>query len=187
MSLGNLNRNAIAILLVRLFAGVTMFFAGFEKAIYTSWGGHTAGWSPASSLSATRAGGGILHDWFVSISTASWTGPLVYTGEMLIGLGILLGLTLRLACYFGIIENGLFWANAYYATPAPTIANPNPTPNGGVFGIGWSSGPLELNAALIMMYIIMIVVGAGLTWGLDSYVHKLDIVKKNVVFRAIFG
>ncbi len=187
----NLDRNQVAILLVRLFAGVTMFFAGFEKAIYTYWGGHTAGWSAANSLKF--GGGGLLHNWFVSISTSNWVSPLVYYGEIAIGLGILLGLTLRLACYFAIIENGLFWANAYM--PLSTVTNKvvdgqivaTRSVNSGVFGLGWSSGPLELNAALIMMYIILILVGAGLTYGLDARIHKLDIVKKNRALRAIFG
>ncbi len=187
----NVNRNQIAILLVRLFAGVTMFFAGFEKAIYAYWGGHSAGWSAASSLKF--GGGGLLHNWYVSISTTNWVSPLVYTGEMLIGVGILLGLTLRLACYFGIIENGLFWANAYM--PLSTVTNKvvdgqivaTRSINTGVFGLGWSSGPLELNAAVIMMYIILILVGAGLTYGIDARIHKLEAVKKSRALRAIFG
>ncbi len=179
-----LDRNQIAVFLVRLFAGTTMLMAGFEKAIYMYWGGHTAGWSAKSSL--LYGGGGILHGWYTSIATSNWVSPLVFTGEMLIGTAILLGLTLRLACYFGIIENGLFWANGYMPL---SIVNSNGARsiNTGVFGLGWSSGPLELNAAMILMYIIMILVGAGLTLGLDGKLHQLNAVKNNRFLRAILG
>ena len=187
----NLSRNQIGILLIRLFAGFAMFFAGFEKAIYTSWGGHTAGWSAANSLKF--GGGGLLHNWFVSIASSNWVSPLVYWGEIFIGLGILLGLTLRLASVFGIIENGLFWINAYM--PLSTVTNTvvdgkivaSRSVNTGVFGMGWNTGPLELNAALIMMYIIMILVGAGLVYGVDAKLHKLAVVKKYRILRAILG
>ena len=143
----NISRNQIAILLIRLFAGFTMFFAGFEKAINLYWGGHTTAFSAKSSL--INGGGGILHGWFVSIAPTNWVSPLVYTGEILIGLGILLGLSLRLAAIFGIIENGLFWANAYMplSTVTNTVVNgqivATRSINTGVFGLGWSSGPLE--------------------------------------------
>ena len=187
----NISRNQIAILLIRLFAGFTMFFAGFEKAINLYWGGHTTAFSAKSSL--INGGGGILHGWFVSIAPTNWVSPLVYTGEILIGLGILLGLSLRLAAIFGIIENGLFWANAYMplSTVTNTVVNgqivATRSINTGVFGLGWSSGPLELNASLIMMYIVMILVGAGLTYGIDAWLYKFDIVKKNRILRAILG
>jgi len=178
----NIDKNSVPLLLVRLFAGFTMFFAGFEKAVYAYWGGHTAGWSPASSL--TNGGGGILHGWFVGIAKAGWVGPLVFTGEMLIGIALLLGLTVRLASVFGIIENGLFWANAYM--PLSVVnADGSRSVNSGVFGLGWSSGPLELNAAVIMMYICLIVVGgAGLKWSIAGYLNgKFEVVRKNKIVQ----
>ncbi|HLN89372.1 MAG TPA: hypothetical protein VK253_04840 [Candidatus Binatia bacterium] len=183
-------KSDIPILLVRLFAGFTMFFAGFEKAIYTSWGGHAAGWSAANSLKF--GGGGILHSWFVSIGPSNWVSPLVYWGEIAIGLGILLGLSVRLAVIFGIIENGLFWANAYMplSTVTNTVVNgqivATRSINTGVFGLGWSSGPLELNAALIMMYICLFIVGGvGLKYGIANYLNKNERVKKNKILQLL--
>ena len=181
----NIDKNSLPLLLVRLFAGFTMFFAGFEKAVYAYWGGHTAVWSPASSL--TYGGGGFLHGWFVSIANAGWVGPLVYIGEMLIGIALLLGLTVRLAAIFGIIENGLFWANAYMPL---SIVNADKTRsvNTGVFGLGWSSGPLELNAAVIMMYIILIIVGgAALKYSVAGYLNKFEVVKKNKILQLLIN
>jgi thiosulfate dehydrogenase [quinone] large subunit len=188
----SLGKNDVVLLLIRLFAGFTMFFAGFEKAIYTSWGGHTAAWSPAGSL--TNGGGGIFHDWFVSIANQGWVGPLVYWGEMLIGLAILLGLTLRIALIFGIIENGLFWINAYmpFSTVTRSIVDgkivETRSINTGVFGLGWSSGPLELNAAMIMMYICLFIVGAmALKYSAAGYLSKYEIVKKNSILKVLIN
>jgi len=186
----NIGKNDVPLLLIRLFAGVTMFFAGFEKAIYTSWGGHTTGWSAAGSL--TNGGGGIFHGWFVSIAKAGWVEPVVFWGEMLIGLAILLGLTLRIAVIFGIIENGLFWINAYM--PLSTISRSivdgkiveTRSINTGVFGMGWANGPLELNAALIMMYIVLFIVGAAaLKYSVANYLSKYEIVQKNPILKLL--
>ena len=188
----NIDKNSVPILLVRLFAGFTMFFAGFEKAVYAYWGGHTAGWSPAGSL--TNGGGGFLHGWFVGIANAGWVGPLVYIGEMLIGLALLLGLTVRIAAVAGIIENGLFWANGYM--PLSAVANTvvdgkivsTRSINTGVFGMGWSSGPLELNAAVIMMYIILIIVGgAALKYSIAGYLNKYEAVRKNKILQLLIN
>ena len=179
----NLSKNDVPLLLIRLFAGVTMFFAGFEKAIYTSWGGHTTGWSAAGSL--TNGGGGIFHGWFVSIAKAGWVEPVVFWGEMLIGLAILLGLTLRIAVIFGIIENGLFWINAYMPY-SRVAADGTRSINPGVFGFGWANGPLELNAALIMMYIVLFIAGGfALKYSVANYLSKYEIVQKNPILKLL--
>jgi uncharacterized membrane protein YphA (DoxX/SURF4 family) len=186
----NVNMNQISMLLVRLFAGFTMFFAGFEKAINQYWGGHTVGFSAKASL--INGGGGILHDWFVSIAPTNWVSPLVYTSEILIGIAILIGLSVRLAVIFGVIENGLFWANAYMplSTVTNTVVNgqivATRSINTGVFGLGWSSGPLELNAALIMMYICLFIVGGtALKFSISGYLNKYDFVKKNKILQLL--
>lgn len=186
----NINMNQIPMLLVRLFAGFTMFFAGFEKAIYASWGGHTAAWSAKSSL--INGGGGALHSWFVSIAPTNWVSPLVYYGEILIGIAILIGLSVRLAVIFGIIENGLFWANSYMplSTVTNTVVNgqivATRSINTGVFGLGWSSGPLELNAAMIMLYICLFIVGGvALKYSVAGYLNKNESVKKNKILQLL--
>ncbi len=186
----NLNMNQVPILLIRLFAGFVMFFAGFEKAIYTSWGDHAAGWSAKNSL--LNGGGGALHGWFVSIAPTDWVSPLVFWGEIFIGIAILIGLSVRLAVIFGIIENGLFWINAYM--PLSTVTNSvvdgkivaTRSINTGVFGLGWSSGPLELNAAMIMMYICLFIVGGvALKYSVSGYLNKYEFVKKNKILQLL--
>jgi len=193
MDLRNLNKTDTSILLVRLFAGVTMFFAGFEKAIYTSWGGHTAGWSAANAL-INGGGGDLFHPWFVSIAKAGWVEPTVFWGEMLIGLALLLGLTVRIAVISGIVMNGLFWINMYMPLSTVTRAIVDGkivetrSINTGVFGMGWANGPLEFNAALIMMYIILFILGASaLKYSVAGYLSKYEIVKKNSILKLLIN
>ena len=189
----NISKNQIPFLLIRLFAGFTMFFAGLEKAINQYWGtgpSHAAAWSAKSSL--INGGGGALHSWFVNIAPTNWVSPLVYYGEMLIGIAILIGLSVRLAVIFGIVENGLFWANAYMPLSAVTNTVVNGqivttrAINTGVFGLGWSSGPLELNAAMIMMYICLFIVGGtALKFSIAEYLNKYEAVKKNKILQLL--
>ena len=159
--------------LLRLFAGVLMFFAGIEKFLYTSWGGHTSGWTARGFLLGA-ASGTSLNSWFAGMAGNATIDSLVMWGEVLIGLALILGLLTRLAALFGIIENGLFWIASYKAGAGP-------------WGVGWANGPLELNAALVAMYIFFILAGAGLTLGLDMYIHKMEPVKSKKWLQAIFG
>jgi len=165
--------NALGKFLLRLFAGVLMFFAGIEKILYTTWGGHTSSWTARGFL-LNAATGSPFHDWFASMAGSAAVDSLVMWGEVLIGLALILGLLTRLAALFGIVENGLFWIASYRAGVGP-------------WGVGWSNGPLELNAALIAMYIFFILAGAGLVLGLDMYIHKLEPVKSKAWLRAFFG
>ena len=99
------------------------------------------------------------------------------SGGNTIGLALLLGILVRFAAIMGIMENGLFWAAAYmakYRTATGALAV-----NHGPFYIGWSSGPLDLNTALVAMYILCILIGAGLIYGLDAYIQKTSVVQKH--------
>lgn len=178
-----LSMTELSILGLRLLIGILMFFAGIEKVLYTTWGGHTSGWS-ASFYLTNIAGGGAFNPWFQSIA-GNGISSLVMWGEVAIGLGLILGLLTRLASFFGIIMNGLFWVSQYMAksrnaTGALVV-------NAGPWGNGWSNGPLNENFIIVCLYIVFILVGAGLIYGLDKYVHDLEIVKNNSWLKAIFG
>jgi thiosulfate dehydrogenase [quinone] large subunit len=172
----------LSILGLRLLIGILMFFAGIEKVLYTTWGGHTAGWSASGYLQFV-AGGGAFNPWFQSI--AGSVGPLVMWGEVAIGLALILGLLTRLASFFGIIMNGLFWVSQYMAKARTSTGALEV--NAGPWGNGWSTGPLNENFIIVCLYIVFILVGAGLTYGLDKYIHDLEIVKNNSWIKAIFG
>jgi len=161
---------AYPVILLRLFAGVLMFFAGIEKLLHPIWS--EGAWTSAGFLAGVTDNP--FQGWFNSMSGNTTVDGLVVWGEILIGLALILGILVRFASYCGIVENGLFWLASYKAGTGP-------------FGVGWRNGPLELNAALVAMYIIFILIGAGLIYGLDSYIQKTEIVKKNSWMKIFLG
>lgn len=164
-----------AIILVRLFAGFTLFFAGLEKITHSIW---STGPFSASGYLLHSAGGGIFHSWFVSIANIPATTDLVIAGELCIGLAMIFGIFVRFAAIMGIIENGLFWISEYMASNG---ANPGP------FNVGWSNGPLETNAAVIMCYIVSALMAAGLIYGVDAKIHQTDFVKRHPKLKILLG
>jgi thiosulfate dehydrogenase [quinone] large subunit len=171
---------AYPVILLRLLVGFSMFFAGFEKLIYASW--HVplgSNWSAAGYLRFV-AGGGAFHDWFVSLAGNPAVEPLVIWGEILIGLALIIGLLTRFASFMGIILNGLFWLTEYMKFDGGEVVT-------GVFGWGWEHGPITQNALYIAIYIILILTGAGLFYGLDKIVHATSIVKKYSWLKVILG
>ncbi len=170
---------AYPIILLRLFAGFAMFFAGFEKLTEPLWSIDGEVWTAAGYLRGS-AGGGALQPWFQSMAGSSAVDNLVIYGEMLIGIALILGLLVRFASIMGIAMNGLFWTAAYMSKSGGVVQS-------GPFYFGWRTGPLEINAALIAMYLVIMLAGAGLIYGLDAYVHKTPLVKKYPKLKFLLG
>ena len=163
-------------ILIRLFAGACMFGAGIEKATNQWWATSHAAFSAAGFLK-NSAGGGAFHAWFVSLAAPSAIGTvnlLVVAGEVLIGLAFVLGVFVRFAAIMGTIEVGLIWITEYH-------------PGTGTFYMGWSTGPLELGAALICMFIVSSLIGGGLIYGLDSKIYQLNFIKKHPKLKILLG
>lgn len=167
---GKVSYKPYPVILLRLFAGVLMFFAGIEKLLHPVWA--EGAWTSTGFLRGVSANP--LQGWFNSMAGSTAVDGLVIWGEILIGLALILGVCVRLASYFGILENGLFWLASYKGGIGP-------------FGVGWTNGPLELNAALIAMYIVFILIGAGLVYGLDSYIQETEFAKKNPWMKIFLG
>jgi len=180
-----------AFILIRLFAGFCMFGAGLEKATNPYWNANKATFNAAGYLKYV-AGGGYFHNWFVSLASPSTIGAvnfLVVAGEICIGLALILGLLTRFACYMGVIEIGLIWITEYreIATTAGPTGLAVQAPVTGPFNVGWSTGPLELGAALIAMFIVTALLGGGLVYGIDALIEKLSFVKKYKWLKIILG
>ena len=99
---------------------------------------------------------------------------------------------MRIASILGIIEVGLFWINEYMANSIVIRAIvggqivETRSINTGVFGLGWTNGPLALAAALIMMWIILIIIGCpGLKYSIAGYLNKYEIMKKNKIIQLL--
>jgi thiosulfate dehydrogenase [quinone] large subunit len=157
-----------------------MFFAGFEKIIYPFWHEPLGNAWTASGYLKFVAGGGALHNWFVSLAGNGAVDGLVMWGEILIGTALILGLLLRFAGFMGIILNGLLWLTEYMKFDAGEVVT-------GTFGLGWETGPLTENSMLVLIYVVLILTSAGLIYGLDKYVHATSIVEKYPWLKIIFG
>ena len=179
-----------AFILIRLFAGFCMFGAGLEKATNPYWNSNKATFSAAGYLTHV-AGGGIFHSWFVSIASPGTIGAvnfLVVAGEIGIGLALILGIFVRFAAVMGVIEVGLIWITEYKEL-ATTVVNGKAVtaPVTGPFNAGWSTGPLELGAALIAMFIVTWLLGGGLIYGIDAYIERTNFVKKHPWLKILLG
>ena len=190
----NLDKNSIALLLIRIVAGCAFLVASIAKLFWTTWGIgytasgdklHSAAWTPAANLA--NGGGGILHSMFTAMGTATWTAPLVIAGELLIGISVLIGLTTRIAASLGALEAALFWLNSYMPYSV-THTNALNTINQGVLNSGWggNSGPFNDDLMLVVLFLILAIFGAGaLKYSVAGYLNKFETVKKNKILQLL--
>lgn len=130
---------SVAYLAARLFVGWEFLYAGWEKATH-GWYSNAAGTAEVKGLlggaiaqshaSAQNPFPPVAH-WFawaadnVFIPHAQLVGYLVVTGELLVGIGLVLGLFLRLSAFFGVAMSALFmWAGALGAGINPEMIIP---------------------------------------------------------------
>ena len=180
-----------ATILIRLFAGFCMFFAGLEKATNQWWNSNHAVFNAAGYLKFV-AGGGYFHNWYVGLASAPWIGAvnfLVVAGELCVGLAFIFGILIRFAAVMGTIEVGLIWITEYkeIAVSASSTGAAVSAPVTGAFNLGWATGPLEIGAALIAMFIVLAIIGGGLVWGVDAKIQKTDFVKNHPKLKILFG
>ncbi len=98
---------------LRLFLGVTFVYAGIQKLTDPQYFNHTApGYIGKQILGF--AFGSPIHNFLVYfvVPHATFFGALVAFGELAIGIGILLGLLLRPAAFFGLLLSLMFFLSA---------------------------------------------------------------------------
>ncbi|MDO8492429.1 MAG: DoxX family membrane protein [bacterium] len=108
-------RSSIFWLLVRVYVGYEWFMAGFDKAQNSSWVGLSAG-SPIigfvnGALQKTAGAHPDVQMWyatflqnFVLTHPTFWTNAVAY-GEVLVGLGLIVGCVVGVAAFFGVLMN----------------------------------------------------------------------------------
>ena len=189
-----MDKNAISLLLIRIVVGFSFLVAAIAKLFWTTWGtGYTASgdklhsvvWTPAVNLA--NGVGGMFHSMFTAMGNATWTASLVITGELLIGISILIGLTTRIAASLGALETALFWLNSYmsYSVTHTNAAN---TINQGLLNSGWggNSGPFNDDMMIVVMFLILAIFGAGaLKYSVAGYLNKFETVKRNKFLKLI--
>jgi thiosulfate dehydrogenase [quinone] large subunit len=139
------------ILALRLMMGIAFFQSGFEKVLSGSFsaGGYLT--------NAPRANGSPLADLFVAMGNTEWFVAFVNVavpwGEVLIGLGLLVGAVTRLAAFFGAFMMLLFY-----------------------FG-NWeiSHGYINGDFAYMLVFLSVAAFGAGRILGLDQYIEAYEV------------
>jgi thiosulfate dehydrogenase [quinone] large subunit len=104
-------------LVVRLYVGYEWLQAGLHKVQDPKWafgdGSAILGyWKNAVAVSDAPARPAITYDWFrsflqylIDIQAQTWFGGLIAYGELLVGIGLLLGGLVGIAAFFGALMN----------------------------------------------------------------------------------
>lgn len=151
---------AFWVVFLRVLVGTRFMHAGMDK--FLAEQPFDASWWLAGP-----AGGGILGPlmtWFAQ--NAPWfVNVMIPMGELLIGIGLILGAFTRLASFFGAsLMAFLYFGNADFTH-------------------GFINGDF-LN---LVLFITLIVFDAGRIWGLDAYLEQTETVKQHPRLRDFLG
>ncbi|MFB6177346.1 MAG: DoxX family membrane protein [Halobaculum sp.] len=147
------------VLFLRLLAGWWFLHAGVRK--YTTPGEFSAGWFLEQRGTVVSP---ILTVFAVGVTEAA-VNVLVPLGELLIGVGLLLGLLTRLASYFG--ASMMFFL--YFGTEQ------------------WRRGFVNGELLGLVLFLTLVVFGAGRVLGVDQYLEDTDFVESNRWLRYVLG
>jgi thiosulfate dehydrogenase [quinone] large subunit len=147
------------VLSLRLMMGWAFLYAGIEKV-------GQAGWSAQGYLAnVAAANGNPMEPLFAWMATTTWFVEFVNVavpyGELLIGLGLLVGAFTRLAAFFGALMMLLFY-----------------------FG-NWSveHGVINGDFAYMLVFLAVAAFGAGRILGLDQYIEGYDLGGETLLER----
>ncbi len=112
-------RSAPLWLALRLYLGFSWLEAGFHKVTDSAWvggGSALAGyWTRAVAIDPKTGKGPITYAWFrdflqfmLDNKWQSWFAPLIAWGEVLVGVGIIVGGLVGIAAFFGALMNMSF-------------------------------------------------------------------------------
>ena len=147
------------ILTLRLMMGIAFFQSGFDKILAGDFSaeGYLTG--------AVPNGGSPVADLFVAMGNTPWFVDFVNVavpwGELLIGLGLLVGVLTRLAAFWGAVMMFLFYLGNW------DVAH------------GYINGDF----AYMLVFLSVAAFGAGRILGLDEYIERYEIEGVSLVER----
>jgi thiosulfate dehydrogenase [quinone] large subunit len=143
--------------LLRVLTGYWFLHAGVTKLM--EWPFDASGYL----ANATGVLAPIEH-WFAA--NAVWLpNVMVPVGETLIGLGLLVGFLTRLAAFNGALLMAFFYFTNH----------------------GWAHGMVNGDLMGLLLFVTVIVLGAGRVWGVDQYVERLDVVRNSRIAPYLLG
>jgi thiosulfate dehydrogenase [quinone] large subunit len=154
----------------------TAYWALFLRLV-TGWWFLHAGWGKLTAAEPFSAAGYLanaggtpwMSAFFSWAASTPWllelTNFMIPVGEFLIGLGLVLGALTRLASFFGALLMFFFY-----------------------FGNGaWEHGFVNSDLMGLLLFLTIIVMGAGRVFGVDGYLEQLSFVKQNRWVRYLLG
>ena len=144
---------------LRLLVGWWFLHEGLNK--YATPGAFTSGWflektgTIVSPVLNAVAGG----------ATEAAINTIVPVGELLIGLGLILGALTRTAAFFGVVMLCVFYFGNEH----------------------WRRGFVNGDLLGLVVFVTVIVLGAGRVWGIDAYLERTELVQGNPWLRYLLG
>jgi len=157
------------VVFTRLLVGWWFVYAGLEKYANLWYAPAEAFDASGWLLHGTAGAPGWLHGFLVWAGSTGWllaaTNYAIPLGELLIGLGVLFGFATRLAAFFGAFLLFFFYLGSADFT--------NGYVNGNLLGI--------------ILFMQLIVFGAGRIWGVDGYLERTGFVRNHPWTRYLLG
>lgn len=153
----------------RLLVGWWMVHAGIEKLANLWYGPAEAFDASGWLLHGTAGAPGWLHGFLVWSANTGWllaiTNVAIPVGELLIGLGVMLGVLTRLASFFGAFLLFFFYLGS----------------------ADFANGYVNGNLLGIVLFMQLIVFGAGRVWGFAPLIERTALVENNPWMRYLLG
>ena len=146
---------------LRVVTGWWFFHAGVTKLIEN---GLAFGYGPTYLQGMTGTALGPIPVWMGN-NLAWLIEPTVPLGETLIGLGLMFGVLLRVAAFFGGVFMTLFW----------------------VGNAGFGHGLVNSDLMGLLLFATMIVFAAGRYYGLDAVLERTSTVERHPKLRYLLG
>ena len=146
---------------LRVVTGWWFFHAGVTKLVEN---GLAFGYGPTYLQGMTGTALGPVPVWMGN-NLAWLIEPMVPLGETLIGLGLMLGVLLRVAALFGGVFMTLFW----------------------VGNAGFGHGLVNSDLMGLLLFATMIVFAAGRYYGIDAILERTRLVERHPKLRYLLG
>ncbi|ESP89947.1 DoxX family membrane protein [Candidatus Halobonum tyrrellensis] len=146
-------------LFLRVLVGYWFLHAGLTKVLF---GFSAAGYLGGASRGAITEP---IMQVFANGALLTFTNYAVGWGELLIGLGLLVGAFVRLASFFGGVLMFFFYFTNH----------------------GWANGMTNGDLWGLLLFVTLAILGAGRVWGVDGYLEDTEFVREHRWARYLLG
>ena len=165
---------AWSILGLRLIMGYIILSSGLGKLAEEGWA-NPGGWSSAFFLTNVISEANPLRGMFLFFAEHTWlVDPMVMWGQIFVGIALLLGVFVRLACLAGALQMLLFWVAAWQGGIGAGL----PVAHGYVF---------DSSFVYALVLFGLGAWGAGRIVGLDARLEQSSAVEQRPWLRYLLG